>query len=271
MSSFSTNKASRTPFGKNVYLRSTRDQKTNSYTFASGAIPTETIDGSTQKVLQPGTVVARITSGPDTGKIGVFQAAGTDEVQTLTGTGTISGGTYGLTVMGVAVTGIAFNATASTVQAAVRLAIANSTLSDADKAIGDGITITGGPINSAPLVVTFDGEYGSDVTTIVTSTGTLTGTTPGISVATGTPGAVGATDGRQLTANIVGIVETFLPWQLLERDVEVSVTYEAAVVQAWCFEYNAAGQRIALTNTTRDAIVARADLALLFPINPVAV
>jgi hypothetical protein len=44
------------------------------------------------------------------------------------------------------------------------------------------------------------------------------------------------TDGRQLAANIVGINNTFLPWQLMERDVEVAVVYEATVVQAWCFE-----------------------------------
>lgn len=47
---------------------------------------------------------------------------------------------------------------------------------------------------------------------------------------------VSVTDGRQLVANIVGINDTFLPWQLVERDVEVAVVYEATVVQAWCFE-----------------------------------
>lgn len=47
---------------------------------------------------------------------------------------------------------------------------------------------------------------------------------------------VSVTDGRQLVANIVGINDTFLPWQLKERDVEVAVVYEATVVQAWCFE-----------------------------------
>lgn len=149
MSHFSTNNTTRAPFGKNVYLRSVRDTKFESYTFAKGAIPTVTIDGDVQKVLQPGTVVAKITSGADAGKIGVYQP-----------------------------------------------------------------------------------------------------TTP--------------TDGRQLTANIVGVVDTFLPWQLLERDVEVAVCYEATVVQAWCFEYNAAGAPIALTNTTRDAILAVPTVALLF-------
>lgn len=152
---FSTDKTLRTPFGKNVYLRSTKDIKPESYMFAAAAIPTVTIDGFVQKVLQPGTVLAKITSGADAGKVGVYQA------------------------------------------------VANGTI-------------------AAP------------------------------------------TDGRQTAANIVGINDTFLPWQLMEGDREVAAVYEAAVVQGWCFEYDTAGVRIALSNATRDAIVAAANLALLF-------
>ncbi len=138
MADFVKGPAYRTPFGKNVFLRSTQDVKVESYTFASGGIPEETVDGEQVKVLQPGTVVAKITSGGDTGKIGVFSAA--------------------------------------------------------------------------------------------------------------------ATDGRQTAANIVGINQTFLPWQLTERDVEVGVVYEATVTQANCFEYDVGDARIALTNGTRDAM-----------------
>ena len=64
-----------------------------------------------------------------------------------------------------------------------------------------------------------------------------------------------ATDGRQTAANIVGVNDTFLPWQLMERDVEISVCYEGTLKQAWCFEY-VAGVRTALTNATRDAVIA---------------
>lgn len=138
MPHFEKNAAARTPFGKNVYLRSTKDIKPESYTCAASGVPTETVDGDVVKVLQPGTVMAKITSGADIGKVGVFDS--------------------------------------------------------------------------------------------------------------------GATDGRQTEANIVGINDTFLPWQLLHRDVEVGVVYEATVVQAWCFEY-VAGVRTALTNATRDAMV----------------
>lgn len=148
MPSFSTNSAARTPFGKNQYLRSTKAVKPESYTVAAASVPAETIDGNTEKVLQPGEVMAKITSGADAGKIGPFQA--------------------------------------------------------------------------------------------------------------------GVADGRQTTANIVGINDSFFPWQLKEADRECAVVYDAAVVQAWCFERNAGGARIALTNTTRDAMLALPNLQLRF-------
>lgn len=138
MASFVKGGDPKTPFGKNVFLRSTQDVKWESYTLAAATVATETIDGSTQKVLQSGEVLAKITTGADAGKVGPFQA--------------------------------------------------------------------------------------------------------------------GATDGRQTLANIVGINGTFLPWQLLERDVEVAAAYECTAVQGWCFERNAGGLRITLTNTTADAM-----------------
>lgn len=152
-----------TPFGRNQWLRSTQDVKTESYTFAAGLIPTETIDGSEQKVLQPGTVLAKATSGADAGKIGVYNR--------------------------------------------------------------------------------------------------------------------NATDGRETAANIVGVCNTFLPWQLLERDVEVAAVYEATGVQAWCFEYvdegvynggafggvaNGTMIRIALTDTTADLMRGQKNLDIMF-------
>jgi hypothetical protein len=259
MATFQTSKAARQPFGKNAYLRSTQDIKTESYTFAQSGIPFVMVDGVPTKILQPGTVIAKITSGTDTGKVGVFQAAGTDEVQTLTQSGTISGGTYTLTVLGATTAPIAWNASISVVQAAIRAAIAaDANLSDAYKEIGDDITVTGGAFPGAALTITYNGEIGADVPAITANTASLTGSTPGITVATTTPGVSGATDGRSSTANIVGIVDTFVPWQLVERDVVVSVVYEATVVQAWCLEYNALGSAIALTNTTRDAMIALA-------------
>lgn len=68
------------------------------------------------------------------------------------------------------------------------------------------------------------------------------------------PFQAGVTDGRQTAANIVGLNLTFLPWQLMERDVEISAVYDCVAVQAWCKELDAAGLEIALTNTTADAM-----------------
>jgi hypothetical protein len=139
MPSYTPGGGNTTPFGKNVYLRSTQDVKTESYTCSAASVPSETIDGvAGQKILQSGEVMASITSGGEAGKVGPFMA--------------------------------------------------------------------------------------------------------------------GVTDGRQTATNIVGINDTFLPWQLIERDVEIAVAYQCTAVQGWCFERDAAGARIALTNTTADAM-----------------
>lgn len=78
------------------------------------------------------------------------------------------------------------------------------------------------------------------------------------------PFQAGVADGRQTLANIVGLNDTFLPWQLIERDVEIAVLYEGTAVQAWCFELDAGGARIALTNTTADAMRGTKGLDITF-------
>lgn len=128
MSTFVKGGSTGTPFGRNEFLRSVKDIKTESYTVAASTIPARTIDGvAGQKILQPGTVMVKITIGPEAGKIG---------------------------------------------------------------------------------------PYTTDDT---------------------------VADGRSIEANIVGLNQTFLPWQLMERDVEVSVVYECTAVQGWCLMYTAAG------------------------------
>jgi hypothetical protein len=151
MSAFVKGGSVTTPFGRNEFLRSTKEGQfqTESYTVAASTVPARTIDGATgQKILQPGTVMAKITSGGESGKIGPFQA--------------------------------------------------------------------------------------------------------------------GVTDGRQTLANIVGLELTFLPWQLMERDVEVSVVYDCVAVQGWCKELDAAGAEIVLTNTTADAMRSTKGLDIKF-------
>jgi hypothetical protein len=137
----------RDPFGRNNYLRSTQDVKTESATFAKGAIPTIDVDGNDVKVLQPGTVLARITSGDDEGKVGVFDS--------------------------------------------------------------------------------------------------------------------GASDGRQTASNIVGLNNTFLPWQLNERDCEVAVVVECRAVQEWCIEFES-GAPVALDDATAAELQNKKDLSILF-------
>lgn len=153
MSAFVKGGSTSTPFGVNEFLRSTKEGQfqTESYTVAASTVPARTIDGNpNQKILQPGTVMAKVTSGTEAGKIGPFQR--------------------------------------------------------------------------------YDPNGGG----------------------AGVP--TGATDGRGDAANIVGLELTFLPWQLIERDVEVSVVYDCVAVQGWCKELDAAGNEIVLTNATADAM-----------------
>lgn len=141
--------ADKTPFGVNRYLRSEEGRTYESYTFDHTTMHTVTIDGQPQYILQPGTVLAKITAS---GKVGVFDTA------------------------------------------------------------------------------------------------------------------AGVTDGRQLTANIVGINDTALFWQLGERDVEVAALYQGVCVLAWCFEYNTDTQPepLTLTQATADAMRSTTNLDILF-------
>lgn len=245
MPSFVKGGAAKTPFGRNVYLASTSGCKYESRTVAANTIPVEVIDGFNQKLLQPGTVMAKITSGPDIGKVGPYQAAGTAEVQRVTPSGTWTGGTYTLSFNGQTTAPIAYNASAATVQTAF------SALST----VGSGnVTVSGGPLSAALMDFTYGGNLSGDQPALTINTASVTGTAPTAAVTTPTPGVAGAVDGRQTLANIVGLNDTFLPWQLLERDVEIAVNYMCTAVQGWCFELNAAGVRIAVQNATADAM-----------------
>lgn len=257
MPSFVKGGLPRTPFGKNQYLRSTRGCQFTSYTVAKDSVPIQMIDGTQQKLLQSGTVMAKITSGPDSGKIGPFQAAGTAEVQTLTPT-TVTAGTFTITItqpttgLSRTTAPIAFNATAATIQAAL-IALDNVEPGD--------VVCAGGPMNTTAVTITYFGNFIGNPAQVTVDGTLLTGT---IAPTTTTPGVAGAADGRQTTANIVGINDTFLPWQLLDRDVEVAVLYVGTVVQGWCFELNAAGIQIACQNATATAMFAQKGMDVLF-------
>jgi hypothetical protein len=255
MSTFVKGGSTTTPFGRNEFLRSTQDVKVESYTLAASTVPSRTIDGvAGQKILQPGTVMAKITSGPDAGKVGPYQVAGTKEVQTLTKAGTVSGGTFKLSYAGQTTGNINWNANAATVQAAL---VALSTIGEA------GVTVTGGDFSGAtPFTLTFN--LNGDLPLVTADTALLTGAGAGITVAQTTAGVAGANDGRQTLANVVGLDQTFLPWQTIERDVEIGVVYQCTAVQAWCIELDAAGAEIALTNTTAAGMVAQKRMNINF-------
>lgn len=257
-----------TPFGRNEFLRSTRGMKAMSRTCSKLTVPAQTIDGNTgQKILQTGMVMAKIITGPEAGKVGPFQAGGTDEVQLLTGGGTISGGTFTLTVMGSVTTAIAWNANAATVQAAIRAAVAADVASTPDELlIADGLTVTGGPIATTPFTITYDGELGADVAQVTANVGSLTGAAPTITPSTSVPGVAGATDGRGDGLNIVGINNTFLPWQFMERDVEIAVLVEAQVYQDRCFVLNSAGVAVPLDDTTAAFMFAKKHIDIRFAV-----
>lgn len=120
---------------------------------------------------------------------------GADEVQTVTITGAPTGGTFTLTYAGQTTTGIAYNASAATVQTALE------NLSNIDP--GD-VTVTGAA--GGPYTVLFDtagsgGQFhGVDVAQMTTSGASLTGgTTPASAVTTTTAG------GGAITVNGVSI------------------------------------------------------------------
>lgn len=105
---------------------------------------------------------------------------GTSEVQTITITGTPTGGTFRLTFNGQQTGTIAYDANAATVQAALA-ALPNFQTGD--------IVITGGPGPGTPYTATYGGRYAAtNVDPLVASHAFTGGTAPNIAVTTPTPG-----------------------------------------------------------------------------------
>ena len=106
---------------------------------------------------------------------------GTNEVQTVTITGSPTGGTFTLTYSGQTTTGITYNAAAAAVQSALE-ALTNL-------APGD-VIVTGGPGPGTPYTATFGGTLAvTDVAQMTASGAALTGgTTPTVTVTTTTAG-----------------------------------------------------------------------------------
>lgn len=143
--------------------------------------------------FRSGIALGRITA---TGKYGPY-AGQTNEVQTVTITGTPTGGTFTLTYSGQTTAPIAFNATAAQVQAALA-ALSN---------IGDGdVAVTGGPGPGTAFVVTFKGVLaGTDVAQMTASGSFTGGSSPAVAVSTTTAGGSnpGTSDGSETLAGFL--------------------------------------------------------------------
>lgn len=144
-------------------------------------MPLSTIAGRNTDLIRKA-LDAVVFIAPSTSAAPTSLTTGTNEVQTVTITGSPTGGTFSLTYAGQTTSGIAYNAVASAVQSALE-ALSNI-------APGD-ITVTGGPGPSTPYVVTFVGPLAdTDVAQMTASGALLTGgTSPAVTVTTTTPGA----------------------------------------------------------------------------------
>ncbi|MFB7867349.1 hypothetical protein [Streptomyces sp. NPDC056069] len=149
----------------------------------------------------------RLKSGIPLGKntaTGLYEpyAAVTNEVQSVTVTGSPTGGTFTLTFNGQTTGAIAYNATAAAVQTAL---VALSNINPGD------VTVTGNA--GGPYSVSFGGQYLGDNVAQMTATASLTGgTTPGVTVATTTAGGTAtASDGTQSFAGFLFTEVSFYP------------------------------------------------------------
>lgn len=148
----------------------------------------------TTKIIPAGTVLGKHTVS---NKYGPYDggATGVNEVQTVTITGTPAGGSFTLTYNGQTTAAIAFDATATAVDAALEA------LSNID---AGEVTVTGGPGPGTAFTVTFTGDLGGTNVNAMTATGSFTGgTSPAVAVTTATPGVAGASDGRDVAVGFL--------------------------------------------------------------------
>lgn len=127
-------------------------------------------------------LLAPLTQAPPTSIEDVVKLSGTEtnEVQTLTVTGTPTSGTFKLAFRGVATANIQYNASSAAVQAALELI----------STIGSGnVAAAGGPLPTAVTLTFQNNLAGQNVALITPTDVTLTGgTTPGVTVVETTPG-----------------------------------------------------------------------------------
>ncbi len=168
--------------------------------------PPKTLQGGTIeefKICTPDPAILQFCCGGD-----LITTGGTDEIQTITITGTPTGGTFTLTFSGQTTAAIAYNAAATAVQSAL-IALPNVSAGD--------VTVSGGPGPTTAWVATFAGQYADQDVPAMTATSSLTGgTTPAVAVTTTTGGVLGA--------NVIGY---------RAPQVNVDPTPNGVAVEAW--------------------------------------
>lgn len=151
----------------------------------AGVIGDLSIDGENAVSFS---MTGAFTRGGNAWGVGPFKViaggAGANEVQTVTITGTPTGGSFTLTWPGIGTTApIAYNAVNSAVQTAL-LALGGVETGD--------VVVTGGPGPGTPYVLTFGGGWANKDVLQLTATGAFTGgTNPAVAVTTTTPGSSG--------------------------------------------------------------------------------
>lgn len=126
------------------------------------------------QICQPDPNILQFAIGGDT-----INRAAVGEVQTVTITGTPTGGTFTLTYNGQTTAGIAYNAAAAAVQSALE---ALSNLAPGD------VTVGGGPGPGTPYTVTFASSLGNVNQMTASGAGLTGGVDPAVAVTTTTPG-----------------------------------------------------------------------------------
>lgn len=141
--------------------------------FAYGLVNSLSMEWSRDGVSLNGTMIGQRTTDGHT------MTAGTAEVQTITASGTVSGGTYTISFEGHTTGSLAHSANNAAILAALELL--------PNIAPGD-VTLGGGALPGTPVTVTFGGQYASsNVPMLVINSASLTGggsyavtqTTPG--------------------------------------------------------------------------------------------
>jgi hypothetical protein len=142
-----------------------------------------------------GLPLAKATSGANAGFY-VPLAARPNEGQTVTITGTPTGGTFTLTLDGETTGAIAYNAAASAVTTALE-GLSNIRVG--------AVVVTGGPGPGTPWVVTFSGtqHQGTDMPQMTAASSLTGGTSPTVVVTTTTAGGSGVSDNSDVLAGFL--------------------------------------------------------------------